>query len=103
MLEPYGKFKRGSLFCDKCIGWAKAEVMRLREQPQQAASYHQPPIQQQYSPISETGGSRSTPDPYILPLVAPDDNVGSRLANPNASPIPFTTCKCILLECVNGS
>lgn len=92
MLLKRGDFKRNYLFCNKCIDWAKTEVLRLRERV---------PQNPQYSPISqssEAGASRSTPDPFSEamndpmndPMMEAHNNysiVGQRLANPTDSPL----------------
>lgn len=99
MLEKHGEFGRKYLFCEKCIGWAKMELMKLREQSQptgtleqpissqQPGAAQQPSPQQQYSPISETGGNRNTPVPFNMPHITTHDLIGARLANPHDSPI----------------
>lgn len=86
MLSKRGDFKRNFLFCTPCIEWAKSEVLKLREplRPQN------PP---NYSPVSEAGASRRTPDPFAVaeshhePMVHADDTVGQRLAGYTESPV----------------
>lgn len=97
MLLKRGEFKRNHLFCNKCIGWAKNEVLRLRERPP-------PPPQSnpQYSPISDAEASRSTPDPFNEALVNdvmfPDGSsiIANRLANPTDLPIHLGNRKSIV-------
>lgn len=103
----HGKLGRKYLFCDKCIGWGKIEVIRLRELTQPAGPSQQPgQLQQQqqqqqpvvvfqsadhsqphYSPVSDPEGSHSTPEPFNVQLYSQQSRIGARLANPNDSPI----------------
>lgn len=105
----FGRVKVGRryLFCNQCIGWAKAEVMRLREQSQQAGPSQQPAVafqqagivqqhgvmqqsfhaQPHYSPVSDPEGSHSTPEPFNMQMFSQENIIGARLANPNDSPI----------------
>lgn len=87
-----GDFKRNYLFCNICIGWAKSEVLRLQER----RSSQNPPENPQYSPISEPGANRDTPDPFSEAMVDPINDpmmmethsvIGKRLANPTDSPL----------------
>lgn len=115
----YGRTKLGRryLFCNQCINWGKAEVLRLREQERlhqagpshQAVSFqhggiiqHHGALQQSvhaqphYSPVSDPEGSRSTPEPFNMNQMYTQENlIGARLANPNDSPIHLGTGKCI--------
>lgn len=103
----HSKLGRKYLFCDKCIGWGKIEVIRLRELTQPAGPSQQPgQLQQQqqqqqpvvifqpadhsqphYSPVSDPEGSHSTPEPFNVQLYSQQSRIGARLANPNDSPI----------------
>lgn len=90
MISQRGDFKRNYLFCNNCIDWARQEVMKLREQ-----SRPNP----RHSPISESGGNRSTPDPFAMTdshhqlIIQSDNIVAQRLAGQTESPVHLGHCE----------
>lgn len=95
MLSKRGDFNRNVLFCTPCIEWAKSEILKLRE-PSRPQNPH-------YSPVSEAGASRRTPDPFAVAeshpdlMVHPDDIVGQRLAGYTESPVHLSHRKCFIV------